>query len=235
MHPSASGGRKPVAPAWHTALLVALIVSVAVTGTLLTRHSTPPAPLPAATGSPITHAYLPLAAVEWALFAYVTRVGVPRGTLGDLLGEVWRHATRGAADVAIGIAAWLGIVGVECLVVLLFGASPAAASTAALLPHSALERLAWVGVAVSAGVCEEVVYRGYLQRQFRAFFGRPEAAILLQGLLFGVAHADQGVRGFWRLTLYGTALGVVAWKRRSLLPGIVCHVWTDIASGLFAG
>jgi hypothetical protein len=35
-----------------------------------------------------------------------------------------------------------------------------------------------------------------------------------------------------RIALYGVGFGALARWRRSLAPGIVCHVWTDLASGL---
>ncbi len=38
-----------------------------------------------------------------------------------------------------------------------------------------------------------------------------------------------------RLAAYGLALGALARWRRSLLPGILCHVAIDLASGLLRG
>jgi membrane protease YdiL (CAAX protease family) len=37
-----------------------------------------------------------------------------------------------------------------------------------LLPRSLLEILVWIGVSITAGVCEEMAFRGYLQKQFEA-------------------------------------------------------------------
>ncbi len=93
----------------------------------------------------------------------------------------------------------------------------------------------WAAVAVSVGFCEEVVFRGYLQRQFEGFWGKPWLAVGLQALLFGVAHGEQGASAVARAALYGVGFGALARWRRSLLPGVLCHAWTDLASGLLRG
>ncbi len=50
----------------------------------------------------------------------------------------------------------------------------------------------WVILAVAAGICEEFMFRGYLQKQFLAITGSDAAAVVLQAF-FGVAHSYQGV------------------------------------------
>jgi hypothetical protein len=47
-------------------------------------------------------------------------------------------------------------------------------------------------VAITAGICEEIVYRGYLQRQLSAFTGSLPIAVCLQAAIFGAAHLYQG-------------------------------------------
>jgi membrane protease YdiL (CAAX protease family) len=172
--------------------------------------------------------------VTWSLALYVCRIGRPRNALRSLLGKRWSSFGRAATDLALGFSGWLAIKAFELAWVRLFG-SQGGASVIAMLPHSLAERAAWIVVSVSVGFCEEIVYRGYLQTQLTAFTGRPALAIALQAALFGIAHGDQGCGAIVRLTLYGLALGGLARWRRSCLPGIVCHVWTDIASGLLRG
>jgi len=100
--------------------------------------------------------------------------------------------------------------------------------TTGLTDESVCPTLAF-GVAVSAGVCEETVFRGYLQRQFRALSGSAVIAVLLPAVVFGVSHVYQGVRLASMVVLYGVLFGSLALWRRSLRPGIVAHVWSDIA------
>jgi membrane protease YdiL (CAAX protease family) len=167
----------------------------------------------------------------WALLLYVCRIGRPRNQLPALLGQTWDSPTRAAADIALALSGWLLITAFE-LAWARWVATGVGASVAAMLPRTWLDGLAWGLVSVSVGFCEEVVFRGYLQTQLTAFTGRVGVAMVLQAALFGVAHAEQGAAAMVRIALYGLAFGALARWRRSLLPGIVCHVWTNLASGL---
>lgn len=220
----------PIAPRWHTAVLVGLYLSVALTGTLMSRHGAPPGALPG-DHSRLVAAYLPMLLVQWGIVFYVSRVGRPASALHALLGAPWTSARRALVDLALASAGWVAIKLVE-LVGSQLAAGTNAPAVTALLPHTATERLAWVLVAASVGFCEEVVFRGYLLTQFTAFTRRAGVAVLLQALLFGLAHAEQGPAAMARVALYGLGFGALARWRRSLLPGIACHVWTDLASGL---
>jgi uncharacterized protein len=50
----------------------------------------------------------------------------------------------------------------------------------------------WILLSISAGICEEIVFRGYLQQQFQAATRSIVAAVILQGAVFGMAHTYQG-------------------------------------------
>src|SRR5437762_461261 len=54
-----------------------------------------------------------------------------------------------------------------------------------LTPHSHLEFALFVGLALTAGFCEEIIFRGYLQKQFAAASGMAAIGVLAQGILFG--------------------------------------------------
>jgi membrane protease YdiL (CAAX protease family) len=85
---------------------------------------------------------------------------------------------------------------------------------------------------LSAGFCEEVVFRGYLQRQFQALWGNTALAITAQAVIFGISHGYQGLRNVVVITVFGALFGILAHWRRSLAPGIAAHAWTDIVAGL---
>jgi membrane protease YdiL (CAAX protease family) len=77
-----------------------------------------------------------------------------------------------------------------------------------------LEVSLWILLSISAGNCEEIVFRGYLQNQFRAVTRSMAAAMILQGAIFGLAHSYQG----WKQVIVIAALGVLygalaAWRR----------------------
>jgi CAAX protease family protein len=215
-----------IAPAWHTGALVLLIVAVALTGTLL-GAADHPAPSPAP-GSRVLSMYAPVLIVQAALTLYVCRVGRPASALSALVGRGWATVARALGDVALACAAAAVIEIAEAWFARAAGPRGAIAS---LLPHAPGERAAWTGVAIAVAFGEELVYRGYLQTQLAAFTGRPAVAIALQGILFGIAHADQGPWVALRFAAYGIGLGALARRRRSLIPGMLAHAGIDVASG----
>jgi membrane protease YdiL (CAAX protease family) len=102
-----------------------------------------------------------------------------------------------------------------------------------LLPHGSIELILWIVLSISAGICEEVVFRGYLQRQFAAFTQKPWIGWLLQAVLFGVAHGYQGINACVNITVIGALLGLLAMWRRSVRPGMICHASMDILAVAF--
>lgn len=231
--PNASPPSLPgaVAPLWHTALLVALIVGVAALGTLLSRRGIT-VQLPAASPSRGV-VYAQMILVACLLFFYVIRVGRRDSALPVLLGRTWPSVGRAVGDLALAAAGFLLIRTVEWLWGR-FIATGTSASVAALLPRAPLEYAGWVVVSLCVGVAEEVVYRGYLQTQLAALSGRASIGLVLQAALFGLAHGDQGPSAMLRIAVYGLIFGGFARVRGSLLPGIICHVSINLASGLFS-
>lgn len=213
-----------IAPRWHTAALVALIVSVAVAGTVLGGPRAAPA------GGSIA-AYVPMLLVQWGLVFYVSRVGRPGRSLSTLVGRRWHSPARACGDVALALALVLAIHAIEWVCTSLLGA-PHPGRASLLLPATQAERFAWLLVAASAGFCEEVVYRGYLQAQLAALTRRRWLGIAAQAVLFGAAHANQGLPAACRIALYGGLFGIVAHVRKSLVPGMIAHSSMDALAGL---
>jgi len=234
--PPRTGSNAPAfAPRGHTAALVGVLLAVAVTGTLLQHFDAlpPPSGIRVSGGSArISGQYFPLLVVNALLASYVSRFFRPRGTLKSLLGRSWRRPADAVLDLCYAGFTFALIVAIEVLTRPLFAGRNAAVST--LLPGTVAERLTWVVVALGVGFCEEVVYRGYLQTQLTVFTRSAALGLLLQALLFGLAHLEQGPGAALRIGLYGLLLGTLARRRASLLPGIVCHVGIDLAGGLLA-
>jgi membrane protease YdiL (CAAX protease family) len=224
--------RGALAPLAHTAALVGLIVAVAVTGILLRYFAAAggvSGVSAASASSRIVSQYLPLLLVNAGLTVYCCRVFRGRNALPELLGERWLSPGRTPADLLLGLLGLVLVLSIEGLSARWFGVSRHGAS-ASLLPTTEAERVCWALVAVSVGFCEEVIYRGYLQTQLAAFSGRVGAGIILQAVLFGLAHADQGAFAALRIATYGLLLGALAHFRQSLLPCIACHVGIDLMS-----
>ena len=92
----------------------------------------------------------------------------------------------------------------------------------------------WILLALSAGFVEELVFRGYLQRQFAALLGNRWAGVIAQAIFFGVTHGYQGALPVLRITLFGLMFGAAALVRRSLVPGMTAHAAVDVIGGLAA-
>jgi membrane protease YdiL (CAAX protease family) len=102
-----------------------------------------------------------------------------------------------------------------------------------MLPISHSERRWWVLLSISAGVCEEVFFRGFLPEflQGRLHGGwslSPTGAWALACLLFGVCHFYQGVAGIVRTALAGLMFSLLAILSGNLLLPIVLHILVDL-------
>lgn len=222
-----------VAPRWHTALFVALFLALTLGGALFQREarSQPGKLLQHPNVVPL---YLSLIAMEWGLLLYVSRAGLRRtGTkLRELIGGSWTTPKDVAVDAGLAIGLWTLWTLVQKGWDVWLGPGHAA-SIQTFLPRRGLEILLWIGVSISAGICEEVVFRGYFQRQFEVFTRSKWIALCLQAALFGISHGYQGVEACVKIALFGALYGSVALWRRSLRPGIVAHAGSDILSGIF--
>jgi len=102
-----------------------------------------------------------------------------------------------------------------------------------LAPSGANEIAAWALLCLLVGFVEETVFRGYLQQQFIGWArGGAAAGVVLSAVVFGGAHAYQGVRNMALLTVFGALFSLLALKRRSLRAGMFAHSWHDFVAGL---
>lgn len=189
---------KPVAPFWHTGILVAVIAGLAVGGATF-QH---PGGLDSGSHGSLVPLYLSLLAAEWGLLRFVRKGSLRSGTtLSDLIGRDWLTPRGVLLDCLLGASLWGLWELLEFGVAHWLGVHRAV-STRGMLPRDRLEMALWVAVSISAGFCEEVAFRGYCQRQFAA-----------------LTHSR------W--------IGLLAFWRNSLRPGMICHAWSDIGVGLF--
>lgn len=108
----------------------------------------------------------------------------------------------------------------------------------AFLPVTNSERIMWVLLSISAGVCEESCFRGFLLTQGKRLIARPAVLVMASSLAFGAGHLYQGVTGGVLITLYGVMFCVLRLWRGSLWPCIWAHIWQDTAAmvlGKWAG
>jgi len=228
--PDSQAQAPPIAPAWHTVALVTLIVLVAIAGTVLhTARPAMPANEALAASGRIVRIYIPMLLVQWGLAFYVSRVGRAENAAPALLGRGLNGSGRALRDVLAACA--LAVLIEACEWTFFVIAGPTAKSTRALLPTGFTEHAIWAVIAASTAFSEELVYRGYLRAQFAAFTGSGVLAAVIQALLFGLAHLEQGPAVALRFTVYAVLFALLASLRRSLWPGIICHGAIDLLSG----
>lgn len=173
--------------------------------------------------------YLAVMACEWALVGYIWIGGRRQGAvpLRDLIGGRWSGMNAVLRDLGVAVAFWIVWTLMAIAVNALVGPSHSK-PLAFMSPSGAAEITLWVMMSLTAGFCEELVYRGYLQRQALALSGSAALAVLFQAVIFGAGHWYQGVKMVVVITVLGTLFGNLAHWRKSLRPGMISHAWSDI-------
>ena len=218
----------PVASRRHTLVLLGVFLGVAALLAVQSQGAPGAAP---ASHVPL---YLGAIAFEWLLFWGTLRGLRAAGTpVRTLMGS--GSLVRG---IGMGLLAWPLIVGIGMGVkwaLAHFGLdvdADTARTVARVGPHGALEIVLWVLVSLSAGICEEFVFRGYLMRQFAAWFGSWPLGLIVSAVVFGIGHAYEGLGPVLTIVVHGISFGLLALLTRRLVPGMAAHALEDIVAGL---
>jgi len=227
--------RKPLAPVWHTILIVVLmLLNSAGSAWLVSR----------ATSSSVSEQmriaqYLATIALELFLLFLVwigLRIGGTR--VRDLVGGRWDTVEDFLLDVAIAfgffVCAYIVIAGLS------FGlglAKPSQIGEAKklanlLAPHTWIALLVFVSLSAIAGFVEELIFRGYLQRQIAILSGKTYVGLVVSALIFGAGHGYEGARRMLLIFILGLMFGCLALWRKSLRPGMMGHALIDSAQGI---
>jgi membrane protease YdiL (CAAX protease family) len=102
--------------------------------------------------------------------------------------------------------------------------------TVKYLPHTRDELRSFIGVSITAGIVEEIVYRGFVL-WYLGHFMPAWYAVALSSVAFGLAHSYQGASGAFRCGVIGFVLGSLYVASGSIWLPIVAHVLTDALQG----
>ncbi len=102
-----------------------------------------------------------------------------------------------------------------------------------LFPRTTPERLAFVGLSLSAGLIEELVFRGFLIAALGVATGQLWLAVVLASIDFGVLHAYQGVAGAARAGVLGLFFTLPLLATGSVIPSMLAHFLYDLVAGLW--
>jgi len=230
---SVNGKSEPLAPWWHT-LLVLVLTAIGYIASWYER-GLPNAHLPGV--SYRLSSYITVLVEEWFVVLLIWLALKRRGiSIGSLVSGRWQ--TVGAFFRDLGLAVGFLVIavpligGLMLLFLHFFGGNPNTALFD-ITPKTALELVVWLGMSATAGFCEELIFRGYFTRQFSAWTGSLVFAVILQGIVFGLAH------GYYHqamvvIMVQGWLLGLLAWWRKSLRPGMLGHGLQDAIGGVVA-
>ena len=99
-----------------------------------------------------------------------------------------------------------------------------------IAPRSAVERRRFVALSITAGVCEELIYRGVLVAALASHVGLWPAAVL-SSVVFGLGHAYQGPMGIVRTGAVGLVFAVLMITTGSLWVPMLLHALLDVFQG----
>lgn len=177
--------------------------------------------------STIAFQWIAAAVAAWRAWAHgytATQLGL------TIPGRFKLFAITTCGAVAIFVLQWLNLRRMGRSTSPLRG--PIQALAERILPQSAMEVIPFLALALTAGICEEFLYRGFgMAAISRA--GLPSVVvILLSSVLFGLAHLYQGRAGFVSTMVLGILFGISRIALGSLLPVIVWHVAVDVVAGI---
>lgn len=224
--PVATEPPRSPAPAWHTLLLIFFLLAFSALGAV-SEH-------PVAKAGGRIPQYLMTMAWEWILTIWVIW-GAKKGgvTLRELIGGKWAQFEDFLLDIAIAVGfmfvSWivLGSLGYALGFAKQANIENARRQIEFMVPQTNLEVLIAVGLAITAGFCEEVIFRGYLQRQFSMWSKNAWAGIVLSAMVFGGSHGYEGWKRMIVIGVFGAMFGIVAHYAKSLRPGMMTHALHD--------
>ena len=89
------------------------------------------------------------------------------------------------------------------------------------------------GVSISAGVCEEILFRGYLIHALGDDLPT-YGAVIISSILFGLPHIYQGPIHVIRTAVLGLIMALIYLATGSLLVPILLHIVVDMYGGAMA-
>lgn len=170
-----------------------------------------------------------IVAVEYGFFLLPVVVAIAAAKLSwrETLGLRWPGWRALAASVLLGLAAWTVAGGLLVRLLPPPESLVRALEKILLIEGSVPLWGAWLVVALTPALCEELFFRGFMLSGMRSWGMWP--ALLVTAVLFGLAHAS--VYRMLPTLFLGLVFGYAVWKTRSVVCGIIAHA---LNNGLMA-
>ncbi|MBT1451305.1 CPBP family intramembrane metalloprotease [Glaciecola sp. XM2] len=157
--------------------------------------------------------------------------------LPSALGLTWHNSWRSWGGVALA----LGVIGYFTYSVYSLGQSAekrhayrkAIAGNHDWMMPSNTSELRWftLGLSVSAGICEELLFRGFLIGVLSQEIGIV-TSVTVSSVLFGMCHLYQGWKNVLRTALVGLVLALIFVFTEVLWVVIALHIAVDVYGGI---
>lgn len=101
-----------------------------------------------------------------------------------------------------------------------------------LTPRTLKEKIYFFFVSMTAGICEEIHFRGCLMFLLSDVLPYVHIGVIgvIAALLFGLFHCYQGLSGVIKTGVVGMLFILIYLVTDSLVPGIILHFWIDYSS-----
>jgi uncharacterized protein len=240
-----------IANLWHTAVFIVVLLAFSYSGAngqhqAVGKHGK-------------SYLYLFTIAWEWIMVGYIWLGTRKRGIgLGDLIGgnaALDRFLSRGLPewsemrastkrflalliDAGTGVVFWLVSLGVLAIFAKLLGLTKPGATNdiqdkiGFMAPGTGKELFLFLVLSATAGICEEIIFRGYLQRQFTAISRSAILGIVVQAIIFGAGHGYEGGKRMFLIAVLGAMFGILTYVRKSTKPAMVAHFCQDGVAGI---
>jgi len=163
----------------------------------------------------------------------------------------WRAFARGLTwhDLAVSGTSRMTVLAVSIMGALLIGAAHWAnvrrmgrsnhpnlqrlrALGSRLFPRTPSETALFILLALTAGICEEFLFRGFVMAALLRVGLATWLVVILSSAMFGIAHLYQGKGGSLGTGILGTLFALVRIAYHSLLPAVVWHAVLDVVAGI---
>jgi membrane protease YdiL (CAAX protease family) len=223
-------GQQPVATALHTLILLFILSVWAGWGLVASNR------MRASEHPHRVTMYLLTIFMEWGVVVFVY-FGVRHrgGSIRNLIGGSWSTPFEFLKDWGISILFWFVALVVLSLTAHALHIPSGGQNLRFMVPRSGAEIVLWIILSLTAGICEEIIFRGYLQRQLLGWLKSAPMAVAISALAFGAGHIYQGVKSATVIGVFGLLFGILAEWRKNLRPGMMAHAWHDAISGVALG
>lgn len=106
------------------------------------------------------------------------------------------------------------------------------------LPTNTLELQHFAILSLTAGFCEEVIFRGYFIQYFLSFTGVSPlgqfVAVALPGVIFALSHLYQGWKAVAKIMVLAIIFGYIFLETQSIWIVVILHFLVDFVGGYLA-